>query len=432
MKKIIIILTFSPRIDHVLQRFSSLPEFTEYYRKNIGDLDFLDIDEPAGRIFFIKGEFQHILSVETLTRTNEFEIEFWRPYHGINNSYSKNVDGVLHKVFPGYRRKSFGFSPYINSPALNDALREEIRKGDVLLSLPWPTRTITELLLAIRPLTVPVLVNHRSGTLFHFHYRNAKRLERLNPVYLIEHRKEMYCLDKYIDLFQCTIKSMRDYVQDKKYCRTVNLFDGIDFNYYRPADNRDFLKKELGIDPASKVILYVGRFYRDKDTDFLINAYKKIKQLRDDTVMLMVGGYKSDEFYRMGVDGGVRMVERVPPAELLKYHQIADVYILPTRNYIVKNFGGIGTALIQSLACNVPVISDNLMHFQGGNNEIDKVGRLLVSEEKLIENIFYILDHKSEFSGCRELARKYYDVDVCTYELIDIYRGLFRQYHAGN
>ena len=432
MKKIIIILTFSPRHDNLLKNFSSLDQYTDYYKRNVGGLDYLDIDEPLKRIFFYKAEFQHVLSIETLKRTTEFEIEFWRPYHGIAKDYSKNVDGVLHRVFPGYKKKLPGMSSYIKSPLMNDLLKEEIKKGNVLLSLAGPTKTTTELLLDIKPKTIPVLVNHRSGTLVYYHYKNANLSAKFNPIYLIEYFKEIYCFRKYIDIFQCTIRSIREYIQNNNICRTVNLFDGIDYSYYQPAKDIEVLKRELGIDPDKKILLYVGRFYRDKDVDFLIRTYLNIKKKRNDIILLMVGGYKSDEFYQMGVDAGAIMVERIPQEILIKYHQIADIFISPVRNYIVKNFGGIGSAPIQSFACGVPFISDNLIHFQGGEDEVNKVGRLLINEDEMIKNITYIIDNKSEFSNCREISRKYYDVDVCTQKLINIYNELFGQYYGKN
>ena len=427
VKKIIHILSFSPTHDKWIERFENKKVNTDYYRNNMGEVDYLDVDEKIERVFFYHREFHSILAMETLKHTDEFEIEFWRPYFGINKIYEKKVEGVIHKIFPAKRIKPLkGVPSYVISESMRSELKKEIENKNVLLSLGWPAKTTNELLMAIKPTNVPVLVNHRSGKLLHFHYPNS--LKRFNPVVQYEKWRQKNCCNRYIDLFQCTIHSMRKYIKQRKLAETINLFDGIDFDKFQPAINKDIIKEELGIPLDKKILLYVGRFYKDKDADILIKFFINYKKQRDDIELYMVGGYITDEFYQMGLAAGAKMIERIPEKKLIKYHQIADLYIILVRKHLA-DFGGIGSAIIQSFACNVPVIGDNLIHFEGGVDEIKKVGRLLINNKELTNNINYILDHPQDFKDCREIARKYYDVNRCTQKLIIIYKELIKLYY---
>ena len=50
------------------------------------------------------GEAFAVMGYNTLKRTDKYKIEYWRPYGSvIDKIYSKNVDGVLHRVFPSKR-----------------------------------------------------------------------------------------------------------------------------------------------------------------------------------------------------------------------------------------------------------------------------------------------------------------------------------------
>ncbi len=422
-------MSFSPRVEHIMKRFDDFREYTDYFSENISTIDFLDIEEYPYRVFFYTGEFHSILSYETLKHTKEFQLEFWRPYYGISRAYSKNIHGVVHRIFPAKKVKSlFPLNSYVYSKSLSAELRKECEKGSVLLSLGWPTKTSSKLLFNVKPRNVPVLANHRSGTFIKYYYKNFTPVQKINPFVFYEYLLEKLICKKYIDIFQCTIKELRDYINKKNICETVNLFDGIDYNLYCPTSDKNTLKNELGIPIGKKILLYVGRFYEDKDADYLIDIYSKLKLIRNDIILLMVGGYKSDKYYDYGLRQGAIMIERVNQNQLVRYHQISDLYLLPIKNYVVRNFGGIGSAVIQSLACGVPVISDNLVHFQGTESEKSLIGRLMNGESEFINNIIYVLDNPEKFSRCREISRKYYDVDICTLKLIDIYKDLFKKY----
>ena len=427
-KKIVYIMSSVPQLDKLMGRFDNMDDYFKYFTREIGGVDYLDIDEPIGKVFFYHGDFSHIQGIELLKRTKEFEFECWRPYSKITKVYSKNVGGIIHKIFPQDTKKDiFGRMTYY-SESLERELLTEINQNNILVTHGYPSFFMTKLWMRIKPINIPIIAIHRGSKLLNFAMDEVSGYKKL--IVYLKHRFELKVLRKYVDYYQDTIQIQIDYLRKKKINYLYFFPEGIDFEKYQPVEHSNEIRTKLGLPLDKKIILYVGNFTRTKDIDFLIDVYLELKEIRNDILLACVGGYTYDEFYKKGLDSGALMIERLPQEKLLEYHQISNVYVLPTRNYAVKNFAGIGSAVIQSLACGVPVISDNLMHFEGGNTEISKVGMLLENKEKLISNINYILDNPRSFSECRDYARKYYDADICINKSIYYYNLLFKKYYG--
>lgn len=433
MKKIIYILDFSPPHENLFKRFNNTKDYTDYYKKEIGGVDYLDVDEFPNRVFFYHDDFYHILGKEIIKHTSDYLFECWRPYYNISKIYSKEVDGIVHKIFPTkYKKAIKGLQGWTVSNEMTKTIKKEKNIHDVLIILSWPSKSMNKFIANIKPVDIPIVGCHLSRTLKNFERKNLKGFYKIFSIpIMIEYHQEIKILRSYIDYFFCTIKKIRRHLNyNEKIYNVLNVIFGVDFNLFKPTSDKKLIKHKLNIPENKKIILYVGKFYQTKNVDLLIDAYRILKNKRQDIQLVMVGGNRDDEFYDMGIKAGVIMVERISPTKIIKYQQIADIYVLPIQNYIVKNFGGIGSAVMQSLACGVPVISDNLIHFEGGEKEIPKIGRLLENKENLIHNINYILDNPCEFSECRETARKYYDVDLCTKKIIKYFNVLFEQYYG--
>ena len=117
---------------------------------------------------------------------------------------------------------------------------------------------------------------------------------------------------------------------------------------------------------------------------------------------------------------------------LIEYYQASDIYIMPTNNPIIKNFGGFGSAPLEALACNVPVLSYNILNFPGSLSERNKIGRMINDEKETYENLEYMITHLDEFREAREYAKKYYDNDLMINRLIDIYKDVNKEYYQNN
>ncbi|MGB9696562.1 MAG: glycosyltransferase family 4 protein [Ignavibacteria bacterium] len=419
--KIIHILSIQPNA--VCLNYNT-PE--EYIIKH-DNAEYILIDKHPYWVGFFE-DFHHKIAVETLKRTDRYEIECWRPYWNfIKKPFEKNFEGVIHKVFPSIHYRIPKLIEGLWSPMFHRSLRKELEiNRQVLLHIhDGHSDFITNLLLNLKPLQVPIVYQHRGSWMYNFDYKF--RLQ--NPISLLLFRKQKRRFN-YIDYYLSGSKFEYEYIRNILGFSKVSYFmDGIDFNYFRPGNKME-VRKKLGLPIDKNIILYVGRFDKANGLDILIRVYQWLKQLNFNVELLLVGGYKTNELYEVANSSGAIIVERVPEPKLLDYYQASDIYVMAIEDYLYRTFGGIGTATLQALACGVPVLTYNILNFPAPENEIKKVGRTFLTEEDLYQNASYMLTHLDEFKECRDITKKYYDINVTMKNLLSLYDKLFTQYYG--
>jgi glycosyltransferase involved in cell wall biosynthesis len=160
-------------------------------------------------------------------------------------------------------------------------------------------------------------------------------------------------------------------------CRIFNLpgdaFDcipnGIDPSVFRAPDNRDEIRRALGIPLDRFVFLSVGNLKPVKGHDVLIDAYMTTPFV-DDTTLILVGNddsgrrlaasAQSSNTHAIGRD--IRFVG--PQEDVLPWYQAADAFVLPSR------WEGLSNALLEALACGLPAIATRV----GGNTDVIRDG----------------------------------------------------------
>ena len=166
------------------------------------------------------------------------------------------------------------------------------------------------------------------------------------------------------------------------------------------------------------------------DVDILMKVYKKLSEKDKKISLVCIGGYKSDEHYQLGIDSGAIMIERCNKETLLKYYQAADINVYPVFNKLIVNSGGFGTANIEALACGVPFLSNNIIHFNGTEEERNKIGMEIGDESALENKIKDMLENLDRYKTCREVARKYLDVNKLMELYLEKYDELFDKYYT--
>jgi glycosyltransferase involved in cell wall biosynthesis len=399
----------------------------EEYIGRHDNAEFIRIDKYPYWVGFFE-DFDHKIAVDTLNRTDKYNIECWRPYwSSIGKSYEKMFEDVLHKAFPSRYLKIPRISSWLWSESYLEELKKIIsEKRKVLLHIhDGHSNFITWLLLKLRPLSVPVLYQHRGGWLANFDYKFRKK----NPISLLTYSRQKKIF-QYITHYMSGSKFEYDFLKNELKLDTVSYYmDGVDFNYFRPGNKME-IRRKLGLPADKKIILYVGRFDASNGVDNLLYAFRKLKENKYNVELLLVGGYKHNPSYEKAKEAGAILVERVQEPKLLDYYQSADIYSLAIEDYLYQTFGGFGTATIQALACGVPALSYNIIHLPAQLEEINKIGRIFSSPEDLYRKASYMLDNIDEFSNCREVTRKYYDKDITMQNLINIYDELIDKFYT--
>ena len=101
------------------------------------------------------------------------------------------------------------------------------------------------------------------------------------------------------------------------------------------------------------IILYSGQFIYRKGIDILL---KSCKELPPNCGVYIVGGKPTDEYLHIIKDYNLKNIHFVgfkKPSELEIYYEVADIYILPTREDIW------GLVINEAMAYGLPVITTN-------------------------------------------------------------------------
>jgi D-inositol-3-phosphate glycosyltransferase len=181
--------------------------------------------------------------------------------------------------------------------------------------------------------------------------------------------------------------------------RTYEILpNGVDCRRFRPDAGAGLVwRRHLGLEKR-QVILYVGRICRQKGTDLLIEAYARLRALRPDPALVVVG--PAGQFGSARTSPLVDAIRRVggiyvPPVvdeDLLGIYNLADIFVMPTRE--LEMFG---MAAVEAQACGKPVVASDDgglketvpsgagLRFPSNDAEAlqDSLSRLLASPEQL-------------------------------------------------
>lgn len=134
--------------------------------------------------------------------------------------------------------------------------------------------------------------------------------------------------------------------------------NGIDSRLFKPMD-KGKLRRKYGLSPKEKIVITVARLNPIKGVDCLIRAtgllIENISALR----LIVIGdGKQRMELERLigqlNLNNKVQLLGFVPHEQILEYLNMADVFVLPSRHE------GLGIALIEAMACGIPVIGSNV------------------------------------------------------------------------
>jgi alpha-1,6-mannosyltransferase len=135
--------------------------------------------------------------------------------------------------------------------------------------------------------------------------------------------------------------------------RVVSL--GVNPDIFRPdASETDTIRHALGLNSQEKLLLYVGRLAKEKNTATLFAAFKLLQQCRPNEFQLLVIGDGPERTHLRKLQARTKNVSRVrycvDPRELARYYRAADLFVHPG---VQETFG---LAALESQACGTPVV----------------------------------------------------------------------------
>ncbi|MDD5616188.1 MAG: glycosyltransferase family 4 protein [Candidatus Methanoperedens sp.] len=199
----------------------------------------------------------------------------------------------------------------------------------------------------------------------------------------------------------------------------------IDLNIFKPLDRND-CKKKYGFDENDKVILYVGRFEKEKRIEIIINIYNEIiedKRFSNIKLLLVGSGKEKNQIYSQTVKNqNIFIKGPVSHNEIPEILNCSDVLILSSL------YEGMPTVVLEALACGVPVVSTdvgdiNKVVINGKTGYVVKIG----DEDRMADKIKDILSGNSiQKRNCIGAARDY-SIDTIAESIMGVYNGLINK-----
>jgi len=320
------------------------------------------------------------------------------------------------------------FSPYIVSWGLARALKENIKKYDLihihgLYRFPQAVAAYYA-----RTYNVPYLIRpHGSLDPFLFNHKRHRISKRLYE-HLIENRN----LNAASALHFTTSEEMQLVQPLKLKAPGIVIPNGLDSGKYTnlPPFGR-FRRKYKIVD--AKIILHYGRINFKKGLDILIKAFAEISRMREDVLLVIAGpdneGYRSQVekwITEEGISSKVVFTGMLQGDDALEALRDADIFALPS---YTENFG---IAVVEAMASGLPVVISDKVNIW---SEVRDAGAGLVTscnEKEVAEALIKLLDDakKRETMGNagKILVREKYGWDAIVKELCSTYKSILANY----
>jgi glycosyltransferase involved in cell wall biosynthesis len=200
------------------------------------------------------------------------------------------------------------------------------------------------------------------------------------------------------------------------------------YDIFGHAQDKEAARRELGIGPAKKVVLFFGYIRAYKGLDLLLEAVPEILLSQPDTIFLIAGEfYSNEQEYQKLIDTlNIRShlklhTSYIPNNEVAKFFSAADCVVLPYKSATQSGIVQIAYHF------NLPAIVTNV----GGLGEIvvDKKTGLLIQDRSATAVsdavISFFKDYKPEdFRSEIETVKKQYSWPYFASQLEELMRGL--------
>ncbi len=187
------------------------------------------------------------------------------------------------------------------------------------------------------------------------------------------------------DLVVVPSTGAKDFLKGKKVKTKIEVIPtGIDVDRFAKADGSD-LMEEYGIE--GPLIIYTGRVAKEKNIDMLLEAYKRVSETHDVTLMLVGAADKELEAKAKDISGVV-LTGKIKPEEMPKYYNIPGTLFFVTPSYTETQ----GITFLEAMAAGLPVIA---MGCWGSGDFVKnrKNGYIIHSLEELVSRMVQLLEN---------------------------------------
>jgi len=195
---------------------------------------------------------------------------------------------------------------------------------------------------------------------------------------------------------------------------------GIDTKLFRPMDKHK-IREKYGFEKEDKIILYVGRFKREKGLDLLLESFKYVKREMPNCKLVLVGdGRERENLKNLVKDLELNDVIFMGMLEYNKIPEImncADVFVL------CSLFESGPLVIQEAIACGIPVVTTDVGRVREfiKNNKVGKIVER--NSEEIAREILNFIS-KADSAEIRNICRKVgenFSFEKTAKQTIDVY-----------
>jgi len=211
-----------------------------------------------------------------------------------------------------------------------------------------------------------------------------------------------------------------------------NAVDPAHFGLERHYDKG--LAQKLGLSGRT-VLGFIGSFYHYEGIDLLISALPRIRAVKPDVVLLLVGGGPEETRLKTiisenNLGSSVYLVGRVPHSEVRRYYDLVDFFVYPRRKMRLTD---LVTPLkpLEAMAQGRIVLASDV----GGHRELiqdGKTGFLFPPDDpaRIASRVIEVISEERRHAFVRQAARHYIESSrtwpICASVYRDVYRNVLR------
>jgi glycosyltransferase involved in cell wall biosynthesis len=204
--------------------------------------------------------------------------------------------------------------------------------------------------------------------------------------YCLNKSEKIICLSQFsvqelVEIFKCSLQKI------------VLIPGGVETERFKLPADKNSLRVSKNLPFEKKILLTVRRLVPRTGVDLLIKSMAVVVKENPGVLLLVVGtGPWFDEYkkliHQLGLEKWVRLTGFISEKELPIYYQLADVFIIPTRE-----LEGFGLVILEALSCGLPVIGTNVGAIAEILSKVEP-GLIVQPESELAEVILKFLQGK--------------------------------------